>query len=637
MQKISYSEANSVCLVATLINEEKFLDEWLIYHKLLGISHFYLYDDDLLLPLEKHLKPHEEYVTVIPWQGKEKSNTECNNQVMAYRHAWKNYLEKYEWVVFLDGDEFIVLREHDNINKFLAGFDEPAIALNWHIFGHNGYYEDPEDLVTTSLTRRKLLPVNNIKSITRTKAIKDIMNMHWCKLSYGTMVDANKKNYYKWCYPGKTVVAHINHYQCRSFNNWMTRADRGVNHFISGECPNEQIWRTSQEGVLREFITSIAFDKNEYVDEYMFKYSFGIRKDMFLLNRDATFLTNLNMVADLKELLAKIACLIQQNTAKITGIGLFDGQAGIALFLFNYGRFINDPEYESAGLTLIENSLEIIDRDTPINYLSGLAGFGSAVECLTQNCFLNINTDEILEDIDALLQYNVLTHRIADVTGLHNGAIGIGKYYLNRLNNPFTPAENDLKRNLVSVIGKIAELIETERAIDNELCQIIDFISASYKYLEGSARTKAKNKADNAVHQLISTNYSDNYWVGFEPLNTVSILFNAAKKFKDDTYLIQAQNILDKCKSAYSQPNDLEAGDSELLWLYYYRLDQNMPSDNYKRKALLWLEKTISALSTNLLADDKLTAGQITSLARTGMLLQYAVDKRISGAINLYY
>ena len=34
-----------------------------------------------------------------------------------------------------------------------------AVALTWHVFGHNGYFENPTDLITASLTRRKAAPL----------------------------------------------------------------------------------------------------------------------------------------------------------------------------------------------------------------------------------------------------------------------------------------------------------------------------------------------------------------------------------------------------------------------------------------------------------------------------------------------
>ena len=44
-------------------DEERFLDEWLAYHRLIGVDHFFLYDHASEPPLRELVAPHREYVT----------------------------------------------------------------------------------------------------------------------------------------------------------------------------------------------------------------------------------------------------------------------------------------------------------------------------------------------------------------------------------------------------------------------------------------------------------------------------------------------------------------------------------------------------------------------------------------------
>ena len=263
---------NSV--VAILKGEEKFLDEWLVYHRMIGIDHFYLYDDDPLFPLEKFLYPHRKYVTVINWYGMDVEMPGNMNQTKAYMHAVTHHVHPYEWVVFIDADEFIVLRKHKSVHKFLSGFDEhcSAVSLFWHIFGHNGFYEDPPGLVTTSLTRRMLKPGSQMKTFNRPGAIAGISTPHYCHLKSGLWLDANHRPFNYYPYPGLTDTAHINHYQCRSFVNWINRAKRGDVNFKNEQAPQEHHWRLTEESCLRHFVATVAKDRNEFVDEYMLRY-----------------------------------------------------------------------------------------------------------------------------------------------------------------------------------------------------------------------------------------------------------------------------------------------------------------------------------------------------------------------------
>jgi hypothetical protein len=176
-----------ICIVAILKDEEKFIDEWLVYHRMIGIDHFFLYDDDSLFPLEQFLYPYKEFVTVFKWHGMDARIEGFMNQTKAYLHAVHNFAYKYDWVIFIDGDEFIVLRKHDSVHEFLSGFGKncTSITLNLHDFGHNGYYEDPPGLITASLTRRKFKHSKIGKNFNRPEAIADIFSPHRCVLKFG--------------------------------------------------------------------------------------------------------------------------------------------------------------------------------------------------------------------------------------------------------------------------------------------------------------------------------------------------------------------------------------------------------------------------------------------------------------------
>jgi hypothetical protein len=272
-----FKKMKPVCLAAILRDEEPFLDEWLIYHKMIGVDHFFLYDDAPDLPLQKSLQPHAAYITVIPWHQMHEERPGLNRQTKAYMHAVEEYGAGFEWITFIDGDEFIVLREHDTINAFLAGFPEAvSISLHWHVFGHNNFYDDPPGLITASLIRRKRKPNENVKSITRTEAIADIQSAHVCVLKHGGRVDSNNRELED-LYEGVSAVAHINHYQCRSFKRWMRRATRGdVTFDLMETLPQKELWRLNEEHCLKQFVVAMASDKNEKIDTYMQRYSAAI-------------------------------------------------------------------------------------------------------------------------------------------------------------------------------------------------------------------------------------------------------------------------------------------------------------------------------------------------------------------------
>jgi hypothetical protein len=265
----------TLCIVAILRDETRFIDEWLAYHRLLGADHFVLYDDDPALPLREFVAPHAQYVTVVDWFGRRDYPRRGRNaQTRAYTHAVAGPASAYNWVAFIDGDEFIALRQHADLRSFLAGFaDFGAISLQWHYFGHNGFFRDPPGLVTASLTRRAVSPGRMYKSVTRTAAIRNIPSAHHCHLKRGYQRGDPSQNVLRAASDSaKTEVAHINHYMARSFERWMRDAARGDVAYCVDDLPPDDRWKATEQGRLRQFVEVVAKDKNEHVDTFMLKY-----------------------------------------------------------------------------------------------------------------------------------------------------------------------------------------------------------------------------------------------------------------------------------------------------------------------------------------------------------------------------
>jgi hypothetical protein len=276
------NNSEKIAIVAIVRDEEPFLDEWLLYHHLfVKVDHFFVYNDNPAPGLQDFLQPHAEYATVTGWHDQHQnfSSPRGDRQTKAYLHALGHHLPEYRWVTFVDVDEFIVLKKHDDVKSFLASLgNAPAITLNWHKFGHCGHYENPRGLVTAKLTRRKLLPSVSYKNITRCDAIRDIQSAHRCALKHGRPIDANGKTFRSKIYPGITDAAHINHYMCRSFSHWMNRANQGYTCDVP-KLP-ENTWRDTKEGCLRKFVEEVALDWNEHVDEEMLKYKPTLEREV---------------------------------------------------------------------------------------------------------------------------------------------------------------------------------------------------------------------------------------------------------------------------------------------------------------------------------------------------------------------
>lgn len=264
---------NNVCIIASARDELPFIDEWIAYHKIIGFDHIYLYDDDPNLPLKEFLKPHGDFVTVIDWYEYQNRLPGDNRQLRCYNYAIKHIDKKYNWVCFLDCDEFITLKKYENVKVLLEKYkDHDSLCLFWHLFGHNGYYSNPKELVTKSLIKRKSIIDENaakksrFKCITKVNSIALIDSVHYCILNPGkrkTMLNDND--------------CCVNHYMCRSFETWMKRPKRGNMFEFSDHLYPGEIWKATEGGCLKYFVEVIASVANEVVDNFMLKFTIPIQ------------------------------------------------------------------------------------------------------------------------------------------------------------------------------------------------------------------------------------------------------------------------------------------------------------------------------------------------------------------------
>lgn len=105
----------SICTVFQ--NEEKFLKEWLEYHLLIGVEHFYLYDNGSRDRLLDVIRPYIEKGVV----------TLYSSQIPADETAAKFApLLETKWLMLVKVSEFIVPSHFNKIGEILDGYADSA-------------------------------------------------------------------------------------------------------------------------------------------------------------------------------------------------------------------------------------------------------------------------------------------------------------------------------------------------------------------------------------------------------------------------------------------------------------------------------------------------------------------------------
>ena len=134
-----------ICICTIGKNENRYIKEYIEYYKKYGVDKIFLYDNNNL-DGEKFENIINEYITqnfveIKNWRGIK------SPQMMIYKDCYKKNYNKFEWLIFNDIDEYLYLKDYNNIKKFL---NEPRfnkcenIHLNWLLFTDNNlmYYEN---------------------------------------------------------------------------------------------------------------------------------------------------------------------------------------------------------------------------------------------------------------------------------------------------------------------------------------------------------------------------------------------------------------------------------------------------------------------------------------------------------------
>jgi len=206
-----------VCAIA--LDEEPYIDEWINYHRFLGFSHIYIYDNSE----DNTLKDKEsDFVTIIHFPGPVK-------QLQAYDIFTTTYKDKHTWGAFIDCDEFIVLKKHVSIIDFLKDYDDcDGIGLNWLMFGtsHEKNYKN-EPVLSRFRHCASTLDIH-IKTIVKLNKIYKYISPHIPLLENGTIYNTNRE-IIKGALNDNLLsdIAYIHHYYTKSEEEFIKKINRG--------------------------------------------------------------------------------------------------------------------------------------------------------------------------------------------------------------------------------------------------------------------------------------------------------------------------------------------------------------------------------------------------------------------------
>lgn len=225
--------------------EIPYLQEWTDWHLSIGF-------DEIILGLNDwETKDYPDQrngkVKIFPVEGTRK-------QLPFYNFCVDTFHEDYDWIGFIDIDEFICLKKHSNIKDLFADYAAfPVLALNWKLFGSNGKKTYEDKLVRERFTKSQKDVNQHVKSFINLKNIRSIhktfasIHPYWPAFKYDPhstdFMAISPENVLfsgPWNKLGSDKTAYIAHYATKSAEECKIRRD-----YRRADCgtPRPESWQ----------------------------------------------------------------------------------------------------------------------------------------------------------------------------------------------------------------------------------------------------------------------------------------------------------------------------------------------------------------------------------------------------------
>ncbi|MCL2797021.1 MAG: glycosyltransferase family 92 protein [Firmicutes bacterium] len=220
----------SICLI--IRDENEYLEDWLNWHSVHGVDHFYIYDHGSKQPVTEVIKSLgaklQNKITIVDWGG-----SHVSAQVEAYNDCLQRFGKESRWLGFISVDEYVVLKNGKLLPELLEGFEEYAgLFIAWVMYGADGQLKKSElplmrRFLTESLSKAS---AGLGKVFVQSVLMKDMVIHNGHPVEGFTVVDENKsplQTAHLWKENTTTNTICINHYFTKSYEEWIEKLQRG--------------------------------------------------------------------------------------------------------------------------------------------------------------------------------------------------------------------------------------------------------------------------------------------------------------------------------------------------------------------------------------------------------------------------
>ncbi len=210
-----------VAICAIFREEAPFLADWIAFHRHVGVSKFFLYNNFSTDNFREVVAPFVKDGSVIvhDWPVQV-------GQLPAYRHCLKHHWQHARWIAFIDIDEFLFPANGGSLAEYLnTQAHLPGVHVWQAFFGSSGHELRPDLPVPLAYTLRAPLSQTTIKTIANPRQVHR-PGVHEMKFWAGKSRDSAGRE----LHPGQAPVMdrlRINHYWSRSIEDLRQKVERG--------------------------------------------------------------------------------------------------------------------------------------------------------------------------------------------------------------------------------------------------------------------------------------------------------------------------------------------------------------------------------------------------------------------------
>lgn len=284
------SQNYKLAIVAIARLENAYLKEWVEYHLALGVSHIYVYDNSC--GDEERITYQNDNLTVVPAYDK------IRFQNQAYTEAYNTYNKLYDFMSFIDIDEFIKLNIkgmsiHDFLNMIPKRVE--CLRLNWQCYTDGG-------MITRDMSV-KVMDAFTEKTSRHNHQSKSIVRSHLKDITFTSPHYPVIRKYYQLITYDAQFTDITFHLQIRSKNSnhgclnipWIRYDFIQLNHYRTKTLDEYMRTKLSRDDATREnYVRKIS-------DEF-FKYNVRTPEKIKYYNEHKNeYVKNLNSIESLEE------------------------------------------------------------------------------------------------------------------------------------------------------------------------------------------------------------------------------------------------------------------------------------------------------------------------------------------------